>query len=149
MDVLALGTQLLDILDRLAADHLDPTFGCGCLRLPQLFAPVGEPFEQVRVECFARHFRARHYQLPVVPHVPQLADLGRADLAPLVLHKDHVAGGLGHRGLHSGRLPFSALVARYAQLREFQRQFVRDLFGLVGGGIVDNQDFEARRDVWK
>ena len=45
--------------------------------------------------------------------------------------------------------PLSALVAGYAQLRELQRQFVRDLFGLVGRGIVDNQNFETWRNVWK
>ena len=138
---------LIQIFHCFAANHLNAPLRRGLLRCTQLFTPHRESIEQMGADRLAGHFRAGHHQLPVMPHFPQLPQLGRPDFGRLFVHKDHVTGGLCHPGLHGRRGPATGLMTRHTQLGVLERQFVSDFFRLIGGGIIHNQDFKSLGDV--
>lgn len=145
-DVVRLGGQVVQVCQCFTANHLDAALGT-TRGIAELFAPAGEPVKQMRVGDFPRHFGSCHDQVLVVSHVPEFFEFSAADFGLFLLHEDHVSGGLGEGRLHGGCLALLGVMPGDAYLGILERQFVRDFFGLVSGGVVHDQDFETRRYV--
>jgi DNA transformation protein len=130
--------------DGAAADHVDCGAGVRFIgMLLECLAPGRETVEQFGADVERLRRRAGHDQLLILPHFPQSAEVVTADGGLLILHEDDLAAGLFETdadGLLSAAMD---RVAQRADLREFAREVLGDVEGVVGRAIIDNEDFES------
>lgn len=130
-------------LDGSTADHLNATGPASELSV----LVVSCRMRVVRSASVCCRFGTCDNQLVVVAQLPETVDFIGADRCIIFTEYDNFAAHPSKPGVHCTISTLPRVQTQHAQLWITGQQVMNDLFGLVGRRVIDDKQFEVRRDL--